>query len=207
MKTQEYFKILCQEIHSCVVATVDEKGLPHTRVIDMMLYDREGLYFLTAKGKSFYKQITNKPYISLSAITQGENTLGKKSITISSAIKSIGSNKLDEIFKKNSYMADIYPTKKSRSALEVFCLYRGQGEFFELGSKQIIRKSFSFGGEKLQKSGYFITESCQECGLCKQNCPQDCIEVASPYKIVQEHCLHCGNCFNICPNDAIIKLS
>jgi len=32
MKTKEYLKILKEEIHSTVFATVDENGLPHARV-------------------------------------------------------------------------------------------------------------------------------------------------------------------------------
>ena len=48
-----YLKYLVQEIHSTVVATVDENGLPVTCAIDIMDYDENGLYFLTAKGKGF----------------------------------------------------------------------------------------------------------------------------------------------------------
>lgn len=49
----EYLRYLVQERHSTVVATLDENGLPVTCAIDIMDYDENGLYFLTAKGKSF----------------------------------------------------------------------------------------------------------------------------------------------------------
>ena len=45
METKDYLRILLEDIHSCVVATIDENGHPITRVIDMMLYDEKGVYF------------------------------------------------------------------------------------------------------------------------------------------------------------------
>ena len=55
----DYLKYLVREIHSTVVATVDENGLPMTCAIDIMDYDENGLYFLTAKGKGFYTDIAD----------------------------------------------------------------------------------------------------------------------------------------------------
>ena len=46
-----YLKYLVEEIHTTVVATVDDAGLPVTAAIDMMDYDEGGLYFLTAKRR------------------------------------------------------------------------------------------------------------------------------------------------------------
>lgn len=205
MDAKKYFEILVEEIHSVVVATIDENGLPCTRVIDIMLYDDEGLYFLTAKGKAFYKQLTAKPYVSLSGMTAGPDSMAKKAISISGAVRNIGSEKLDEIFEKNKYMAEIYATAESRTALEVFCLYKGQGDYFDLSTKPITRGSFSFGGQKLQAFGYYITDDCNGCGLCVAKCPQNCIDEGSPFVIQQEHCLHCGNCFEVCPENAVLR--
>ena len=142
METLKYLKTLVEEIHSVVIATTDENGLPVTRVIDMMLYDEEGIYFLTAKGKAFYNQLMNKSYISLSGMTAGKDSMSKKAISISGAVRNIGSGRLEEVFEKNPYMATIYTSQESRSALEVFCLYRGQGEYFDLSTSPITRGSF-----------------------------------------------------------------
>ncbi len=60
MDVNSYLAILANEIHSVVIATIDENGLPTTRIIDIMLHDKQGVYFITAKGKAFYKQITKK---------------------------------------------------------------------------------------------------------------------------------------------------
>ena len=50
----KHIKTLVEDIHSTIVATIGADGHPQTRVIDMMHYDEEGIYFLTAKGKMFY---------------------------------------------------------------------------------------------------------------------------------------------------------
>lgn len=53
MNGLKYIKILVEDIHSTIVATIGADGHPQTRVIDMMLYDDNGVYFLTAKGEYF----------------------------------------------------------------------------------------------------------------------------------------------------------
>ena len=57
MESRDYLSYLVQQIHTTIVATVDEKGLPVTAAIDMMDADENGLYFLTAKGKAFYDRL------------------------------------------------------------------------------------------------------------------------------------------------------
>ena len=51
MESNKYLSYLVEEIHTTVVATVDDSGLPVTAAIDMMDADENGVYFLTAKGK------------------------------------------------------------------------------------------------------------------------------------------------------------
>ncbi len=65
-----------EEIHSATVATIGADGHPQTRVIDMMLWDDKGVYFLTAKGKEFYRQVMEQQFISVSA-TKGKVIMEK----------------------------------------------------------------------------------------------------------------------------------
>ena len=60
MESREYLSYLVHEIHTTVVATVDDAGLPVTAAIDMMDADENGVYFLTAKGKGFYDRLLKK---------------------------------------------------------------------------------------------------------------------------------------------------
>ncbi len=201
-----YLKYLKDEIHSVVIATTNEENHPITCVIDMMLADESGLYFLTAKGKSFYARLKHNENISLTGM-KGENTMSSKSITLRGKAKEIGSELLATIFEKNPYMNDIYPREESRKALTVFHIYEGDGEFFDLSVRPIFRESFSFGREDRIVSSYTITEQCISCGACQKVCPQDCIEMKEKIaKINQSNCLHCGNCYEVCPCKAVRRL-
>ena len=67
MTKQDYLKLLVESIHSTTIATIGADSHPQTRVIDMMLWDEQGVYFLTAKGKAFYAQLMEQGFIALSA--------------------------------------------------------------------------------------------------------------------------------------------
>jgi uncharacterized pyridoxamine 5'-phosphate oxidase family protein/NAD-dependent dihydropyrimidine dehydrogenase PreA subunit len=210
VNTRDYLKILKEEIHSTVFATVDMEGLPTTRVIDIMLTDEKGLYFITAKGKEFYQQLMEKQFVAISGMTDGEGSLSKKAISIRGKIECIDQEYLDKVFVENPYMAEIYPVRESRIALCVFRLYQGTGEYFDLSTKPIKRHSFIIGegNEKENgfENGYFINEKCVECGKCSLVCPQVCIDTTRiPYVIKQENCLHCGNCMSECKYGAVEK--
>ncbi len=196
----DYLKILTEDIHSAAIATLDKNGRPITRIIDIMLYDDQGIYFLTAKGKEFYRQLMEQKYISLSAVKD------KRSITLRGETENIGSEKLDEIFEKNPYMKGIYPDD-TREVLEVFRLYKAAGEFFDISDPtNVTRGSISIGNAKEQSGIYFVKGKCSGCKACFSVCPQKCIDVSKvPAVINQNHCLHCGRCFEICPEKAIVK--
>ena len=143
---QKYLKILVEDIHSTTVATIGADGHPQTRVIDMMLYDEKGVYFLTAKGKVFYEQLMDQQYIAISA------TKDKMAISLRGKIKNIGYEKLDAIFEKNTYMQKIYPDD-TRSALQVFCLYEAEGEYFDISDpSHIVRESIVIGEKEVHQT-------------------------------------------------------
>ena len=98
MSDNKYLQILVEVIHSTTVATIGTDGHPQTRVIDMMLYDNNGVYFLTAMGKAFYDQLMEQQYIAVSA------TKDKMAVSLRGKVRNIGYEKLDEIFEKNAYM-------------------------------------------------------------------------------------------------------
>lgn len=200
MTSNDYLKMLADDIHSVTIATIGTDGHPQTRIIDIMLWDERGIYFLTAKGKKFYKQLIEQKFISLAA------TKDKKAISLRGKIKNIGDKKLNEIFIKNPYMQEIYPND-TKAALEVFCLYEAQGEYFDISEpSHVIRDSIKIGNAEIIQSGYFVGQGCIGCKLCYSVCPQKCIDILQkPVIIEQGRCLHCGNCADICPKQVIKK--
>ncbi len=86
MKTIDYLRYLQEEIHTTVVATVDDDGHPMTAAIDMMDYDKNGLYFLTAKGKGFYDRLKKREYMALTGM-KGEDTMSCVAVSIRGKVK------------------------------------------------------------------------------------------------------------------------
>lgn len=204
MEKTEIFGFLQEQIHTVIIATNDENKQPVTCAIDLMDYDENGLYFLTAKGKQIYRRLKANAYLSLTGL-KGESTTSCLSVSVCGKVKEIGSERLQRLLDKNPYMYEIYPTEQSRTALTVFCLYEGQGEWFDLSKKPIERFPFSFGGGRTETDGYFITDDCIGCAKCLSVCPQSCIVLnGQKASIKQENCLHCGNCINICPMKAVV---
>lgn len=212
MNTTEYLHFIVREIHTTVVATVDKQGLPVTCAVDMMDSDESSLYFLTAKGKSFYERLKKRGYLSLTGI-KGEDTMTRVAVSLRGKVRELDTQNAKALFDKNPYMYEIYPnmyeiypTEKSRSAIRVFQLYDGNGQWFDLSKKPIERTNFSFGNAKQSQEGYYVTDKCIGCKLCYSKCPQKCIDISvKPVVINQNHCLHCGNCFEICPMRAIVE--
>ncbi len=203
METRDYFSVLVNEIHTTVVATVDDEGLPVTAAIDMMDHDENSLYFLTAKGKSFYDRLVKRGFLAFTTL-KGEDTMSSVALSVRGKIRELGYGRIPELFKKNPYMHEIYPSEESMHALTVFQIYEGTGEWFDLSKKPIERVSFTFGGAEKKTEGYFITDACIGCGSCAAVCPQSCIMTDRvPHVIEQDHCLHCGNCFEACPIGAV----
>lgn len=205
MTAKDYFSYIVNEIHTTVVATVDDKGLPVTAAIDMMDCDETGLYFLTAKGKGFYERLMKRQYLSLTAM-KGKDTMSSAAVSVRGKVKNLGPDRIPDLFEKNKYMYEIYPTEESRRALEAFQIYEGTGEWFDLSKKPVERANFTFGGAAEVEEGYFVTDQCIGCKFCYSKCPQKCIDISSkPVVIQQRNCLHCGNCYEVCPVRAIEK--
>ena len=200
MGYETYAGILAEDIHSATIATIAKDGHPQTRIIDMMLWDENGIYFLTARGKAFYEQLMEQKYVSISAAKD------KKSVSLRGSITNIGQDKLEEIFRKNTYMQKIYPSG-TRDVLEVFCIDDAQGEYFDISNpSHIVRDSFTIGNAQAEKFGYYVGEGCTNCKSCMTVCPQRCIiEENHVAVIVQKQCLHCGACVQACPQNVICK--
>lgn len=171
----------------------------------MMDCDDDSLYFLTAKGKGFYDRLVKRGFLAFTAM-KGEDTMSSVAVSIRGKVRELGYDRIPELFEKNPYMHQIYPTEESMKALTVFQIFEGSGEWFDLSKKPIERASFTFGGSEKKTEGYFITDSCIGCGNCVSVCSQNCIRQDQvPFQIEQDHCLHCGNCMNACPVRAVVR--
>ena len=126
MEAKDYLAYIVNEIHTTIVATVDDEGLPITAAIDMMDSDENGLYFLTAKGKGFYDRLKKRGFLAMTAI-KGQDTMSSVAVSVRGKVRELGYARIPALFEKNPYMHQIYPTEEAMHALTVFQIYEGTG--------------------------------------------------------------------------------
>ena len=184
-------------------ATVDSEGAPQIRNISAIHYEPDALYFFTARGKNFCKELMDDGRVQILCYTKY-----KEMIRLSGKAYAVSETEQikwrDKIFEEQSYLVNVYPGD-TRSIGIVFCIDKAEVEYFNLGVNPIFRETYTLGDVKMKAKGYYITDSCVGCGICIEKCPQSCIKESSPFEIVQNNCLHCGNCYENCPVKAVIK--
>ena len=183
-------------------ATVDGQGAPQVRNISAIHYEPEALYFFTAKGKEFCRQLLADGRVQILGYTKY-----KEMIRLSAEAKPVceadQQEWIDTIFAEQPYLSNVYPGDTRKLAGIVFEIRDAEVEYFNLGVHPIFRESYTIGAGNIIEKGYQITDACMGCGSCAEHCPQRCIEAGTPYQIQQEHCLHCGNCHAVCPVQAV----
>jgi uncharacterized pyridoxamine 5'-phosphate oxidase family protein/Pyruvate/2-oxoacid:ferredoxin oxidoreductase delta subunit len=188
---------LLREVKSVAFATVDN-GEPAVRIANVMLVQKDGLYFLTARGKPFYGQLEKNKKVAICGMDKSYVT-----VRVVGDIRLCDArNIVDKIFDHEPRMNGLYPGKK-RNILEAFHMHRGKGEIFYLAAKSLKGERFAFGGEIVNPSGYRITDKCSACEMCVDACPVGVISEGEVYIIDGSRCLECGSCAEICPEDAI----
>lgn len=186
-------------------ATVDEYGNPQIRNISAIHYEPDAMYFFTARGKNFCKELLADGRVQILGYTKY-----KEMIRLSAKAEPVAEEKqehwIDTIFEEQPYLINVYPEDTRKLAGIVFQITDAEIEYFHLGVNPIFRESYVIGKGHISFKGYQITDACIGCGNCVKNCPQRCIEKGNPYKIQQEHCLHCGNCHEVCPVKAVERM-
>ena len=182
-------------------ATVDQEGAPQIRNISAIHYEKDTIYFFTARGKNFCRELQEDGRVQILCYTRY-----KEMIRMSGKAYAVAEEEQEKwrdlIFEEQPYLANVYPGD-TRDIGIIFCIDQAEVEYFNLGVNPIFRETYSLGSVTLKKKGYHITEKCIGCGKCKRVCPQRCIDEGNPYVINQNHCLHCGNCYENCPVKAI----
>ncbi len=182
-------------------ATVDSEGAPQIRNISAIHYEPDALYFFTARGKNFCRELLEDGRVQILCYTRY-----KEMIRLSGRAYPVAEEEQekwrDQIFEEQPYLANVYPGD-TRNIGIMFCIDQGQVEYFNLGVNPIFRETYALGNAETEKKGYVIGENCIGCGTCQSVCPQRCIEEGSPFVINQNHCLHCGGCYEACPVKAV----
>ena len=184
-------------------ATVDENNKPQVRNISAIHFENEKIYFFTARGKNFCRELLSNENVQILGYTKYKEMIrvSGKAIPLSDKEQK---KYIDIIFSKQPYLYNVYPDNTNEIGI-IFVIENMEIEYFNLGVNPIFRECYTTGKAEITEKGYYISDLCISCSKCVKNCPQRCIEQGEPYKIQQEHCLHCGNCFEKCPVNAVIR--
>ena len=185
-------------------ATVDESGGPQVRNISAIHYEENALYFFTARGKNFCRELLRDGRVQVLGYTRY-----KEMLRLSGTARPVPAEEQEKwrdlIFEEQPYLSNVYPGD-TRDIGIIFCIRDFTIEYFNLGVSPIFRQSYTIGAGQAKPKGYRVTDACIGCKRCAAHCPQGCIEVTQkPAVIRQEHCLHCGLCAENCPVQAIVR--
>ena len=158
----------------CAFATLDRNGLPAVRIIDVMLKEEGRLFFCTARGKDFCKELLANSTVAVTGLNdkwQTVHLMGRAERLADAEQHAM----IDRIFEENPSMNEVYPGD-THYILEAFVIAEGSIEFFDLGQSPICYESLALEKASVTEKDFFITEVCIGCGTCASLCPQQCIE-------------------------------
>ena len=183
-------------------ATVDEQGAPQIRNISAIHYEPDGIYFCTARGKEFCRQLLKDGRVQILGYT-----MYKESIRVSGQAVPAPDEEQEgwirRIFEEQPYLKNVYPGDTWKIGI-VFCIRRFSIEYFNLGVNPISRETYEVGGAQAEPKGYQITEDCIGCGICTRVCPAGCIHLEKQKAVhTLENCQICMACIHHCPKNAV----
>lgn len=194
---------LIGKIRFMPTATVNN-GQPENRIIDFNRLSDGNLYFMTSKGKPFYKQICQRPELVINTLIDD-----KYSLKLRAWVSEVKDPAIwEEFFILNPGTKKMY--RKNFDIVEVFKLDKGEGEMFHLYAEERIRRMrFAFGGMEKLPMTYKITENCIGCGACQESCVEQAIHQGKDgkYYIRYMDCDDCGICYTKCPQPGVAMVS
>ena len=124
-------------------ATVDHNGAPQIRNISAIHYEPDALYFFTARGKNFCRELEEDGRVQILCYTKY-----KEMIRLSGRARAVEASRQiywrDKIFEEQPYLANVYPGD-TRDIGIVFCIDQGDVEYFNLGVNPIFREIYPLG--------------------------------------------------------------
>ncbi len=206
-------------------ATVDLEGAPQIRNISAIHYEKDAIYFFTARGKEFCRELLEDGRVQILGYSKY-----KEMIRLSSRAKQTAEEEqkkwMDLIFAEQPYLTNVYPGK-TRDIGIIFEIRDAQIEYFHLGVSPIFRETYILGRgiETKQENAAEVEAGDVEPGkrrvrikdivsqmhvsgveYAREAVRKNVLNQAYHTGFGRKHCLHCGNCYEHCPVSAVKRL-
>ena len=178
------------------IATVKD-GKPQTRIISLQRMSDGNIYFMTSRGKPFYRQLKENPWIAAGSLLEDTH----HSLRINARTEECN----DPAIYAEYAVGNPGTMRMYRNNTDLIVLIRlaaGHGEILHLYRDDMVRRlRFGFGGETPPPLTYYITDACIGCGACYDSCAEQSIERTADgkYRIRPMDCDDCGICYTKCP--------
>lgn len=143
-------------------ATVDECSAPQIRNISAIHYETEAMYFFTAKGKDFCRQLLTDGRVQILGYTKYKEMI-RLSARAKPACETEQQKWIDTIFEEQPYLSNVYPGDTRKLAGIVFEITDAEIEYFHLGVNPIFRESYTIGNGIVKEK--LLLLFCRRCQL------------------------------------------
>lgn len=147
-----------------IIDAVVAAGAPQLRNISAIHYEPDAIYFFTARGKDFCREL-----LADGRVQALGHTRYKEMIRLSGRAVPVPQEEqarwIETIFSEQPYLANVYPGD-TRDIGIVFVIRQATIEYFNLGVRPIFRETYSVNGGQAAPKGYRITDACIGCGRC-----------------------------------------
>lgn len=198
------FRILRETDGRLGISTV-ENGRPRSRVISLQQFSDGNVYLMTSRGKPFYRQLKENPYIAAAGLL-GDRT---HSIRIECEVEEVTDpGPIKEYEDNNPGTMRMY--RNNTDLIALFLLKKGTLEVFHLYRDDMVRRlRIGFGGAEPEPLSYYTTDACIGCGACADSCAEQSIDCGpdGKYHIRSLDCDDCGICYTKCPLPGVAMIN
>lgn len=130
-------------------STVGLDGTPQARCISAIHYTSDALYFFTARGKEFCRELLHDGQVQILAYTRYKEMIrvSAKAVPVPEAEQK---RCIDLIFQEQPYLSNVYPGATREIGI-VFVVRDMRIEYFHLGVNPIFRETYTLGKENTRQ--------------------------------------------------------
>lgn len=142
---QEFLDFIHNEIHNVVISTINNEGKPAAQVCDILLVKNMKLYITTSSNNPFFQDLIHEPNVVVSGY-KGNGTMDSCGFSLQGTIKNVDHQYLEEAFKENPYLNEIYKDnlEEAKKELRILEITPQTAGYLDHRTSPIFSRHFNF---------------------------------------------------------------